>query len=55
MILKANKGGTNLNNADQANSVYFLYVYDLFLLLCKKHLLNNLIFSTFNRITRLPP
>ena len=49
MILKANEGGTNLRpNADQSDSACFLCVYDLLLLLCKKHLLNDLIFDTFD-------
>ena len=54
MILKANEDETNLkSNVDQSNSACFLCVYNLLLLLYKKHLLNNLIFNTFDRVTRL--
>ena len=53
MILKINEGGTNLNNVDQANSACFLCVYNLLLSLYKKHLINNLNFNIFNRMTRL--
>ena len=55
MIFKANKEETNLkSNVDQLNSVCFLCVYSLFLLLCKKYLFNDLIFNTFDQVTRLP-
>ena len=53
MIFKINEGETNLSNVGQANFICFLCVYNLFLSLYKKHLFNNFIFNTFNRIIRL--
>ena len=53
MILKINKDEINLNNVNLTNSTCFFNVYNLFLLLYKKHLFNDLIFNIFNRIIRL--
>ena len=51
MILKANEEETDLRfNADQSNFACFLCVYNLFLLLYKKHLFNNLIFNIFDQM-----
>ena len=63
MIFKIDKNETNLRfNVDYSNSACFLYVYNLLLLLYKKHLfrkvfashLSNNIRINYNRAAEIP-